>query len=265
MDVKSKATALDNEKLVFNQKLIDTIDTNLKNINTEISQNASKNKEVLSNINENLIHLKNSLPTIEEYKNIIQPVTEELAKNNELIQESTIKLTAAISTIPEGSYGLAIVSGIVGAIVAAIAVICGNFYYFGKLNKKNKKAHNANIALKLLEYFESTSTEYWISECKKDRRNVNINDKEMKLLEVKIKSEFTVLRHCLADFSELLESSESIHKDFIGTFIDDVYDLAMGGEFESNNKKTDKKTTLEISQKCSSLKAILIKYSQHIN
>jgi hypothetical protein len=85
----------------------------------------------------------------------------------------------------------------------------------------------------------------------------------MKLLEVKIKSEFKVLRDSLDAFCFYLQPSQKNHIDAITRFVDEVFDIATGGDFESENKKSEAKITFYISQQCSSLKSILLKYSQH--
>lgn len=175
------------------------------------------------------------------------------------ISSSISGLSEKISTIPDGSYSLAIISGIIGAVVAAFAAGMLNFFYWRHVNKENKKSHFSICALEHLQEFEESALKYWIQ----DKKPSNVT--EMYLLEVKILSQFQVLKSSLSDLISQLPESEKSEKDIINTFIGDVYDVATGGDFESSDKKCEKKTTLNISRICSSLKSTLLKFSQQTN
>ena len=87
----------------------------------------------------------------------------------------------------------------------------------------------------------------------------------MQVLEVKIKSHFQVLQGVLNHFSHSLPDSSKSDKIIIFSFIDNIFDLATGGDFETNNKKASKSTTLKILKECNKLKNLLFKYSKKID
>ncbi|MCW8108383.1 hypothetical protein OPS25_07745 [Alteromonas ponticola] len=178
---------------------------------------------------------------------------------------SNPNLINGVSTIPDGSYGLEITAGIIGAIIAAVAVFTSNNIYFSRVNRHNKKPHYASIALKLLENFEGLVTEYWMTERILDKRRKDENSNDMKLQEIRIKSEFVVLRKSVDTFCELLsKNNEKRDKDNLLVNIGTLYDVALGGEFESDNKKVDVNTTQKLSRLIANLKFLLIKYSQQV-
>jgi hypothetical protein len=262
-----KSDLTNSELLNESQILITSVNDNIEKLSDKFQINCVGNieqhLESLSISNEKLLEFYSRLPTKEEYSISVQNISDVFNNQTETMTDSTTKLVNVIGTIPDGSYGLAITSGIIGAIVAAVAVFSANYFYLRHVNTNNKKAHFANVVLSLLGDFEQSSTKYWISEKVNDKRNKGQNKIEMQMLEVKIKSEFTVLRESLEAFCELLLPSQKKHMDDITKFVDEVYDIATGGDFESENKKSEKRITFYISQQCSSLKSILLKYSQH--
>ena len=214
---------------------------------------------------ETLVENPSTLSPCEGLLNQIDDLNDSINSMKQTYVEENSNLIDAINSIPEGSYPLEITAGVIGALVAAFAVFVFNSIYFKKINAINKKAHYANTTLKLIEYFEETSTNYWISERVKDQRRKNVNNKEMKLLEIKIKSEFLVMRISLERFCELLPSNDSSDSKKISSSVDELYELATGGEFESEDKKSSVKVTKEIAKKCAFLKALMIQHSHHIN
>lgn len=255
------------ELLIKNEQLVEALNNNLEKINLGVRELCSKESEkqisALNSSNEKLVELYSQLLSRAEFNGAIDNMTKAMDNHDQVVTDNTVRLVEAINVIPNGSYGLAITSGIIGAIIASLAAFLANFFYQKHVNKKNKAAHFADIALALLKDFEKTATEYWISEKKRGRRNKNTNETEMKLLEVKIKSEFSVLKACLYEFGNLIEPVSKSHKEQVDKFIDVVYDASMGGDFESENKKSEKSVAVKISKQCATLKSILLKYSQY--
>jgi methyl-accepting chemotaxis protein len=173
------------ELLNESEILITSVNDNIEKLGEKFQSNCIGNIEQhlegFSISQEKLLELYSKLPTKVEYSNSAQNISDVINKQSETISESTTKLVEAISTIPDGSYGLAITSGIIGAIVAAVAVFFANFFYLSHVNSKNKKAHFANVALSLLGDFEKSATIYWISAKIKDKRNKSYNEIDMKL------------------------------------------------------------------------------------
>ena len=178
-------------------------------------------------------------------------------------KEYTSTLSNAISSIPDGSYPLALTSGVIGALVASLAAFLITFFYQKYLNSLNKKSHFADISISILDSFQNTASSYWVKDKITDKRRNNNNEEEMKVLEIRIKTEFTVLKASLHEFKETLtDKKEDVHKQKIKSFINDIYDLATGGDFESENKKSEITIAAKICKQSANMKSILLKYSQ---
>lgn len=259
------------EFLRENQELVAEVKTELLNFKQLLSESDEQNRYILgemekvSKLNGGLLENISQLSKLENISQSIDNLSNTVNSLKETYVINSNDLIKAATTLPDGSYGLEITSGVIGALVAAVAVFIFNLIYFKNINSVNKKAHYSNIALKLLEYFESSATKYWISERIKDKRKKDENDKEMKLLEIKIKSDFSVLRTSLDSFCGLFSNKETIDQKRIIALVDELYDLSTGGNFESDSKVSEPKITNEISNLVSKLKSILIKYSQQVN
>ncbi|MBO2902315.1 hypothetical protein J5H42_16315 [Aeromonas dhakensis] len=166
------------------------------------------------------------------------------------------RINSTISSIPDGSYPLTIVSAVLGALVAAIAAFSFNVMYWRKLNNDNIKSHYANICLKHLATFEKAALQYWIN------NKTNENSQEMQLLEVKIRSTFIVLKSSLDNLSKVV--IDPTDKENISLFTTTIFDVATGGNFESSFKKTERNTCLKISKECSKITTTILKHSQKI-
>ncbi|GAA3923796.1 hypothetical protein [Litoribacillus peritrichatus] len=259
------------EYLKENQEIATDVKAELSSIKQILSESIIQNRETfeeietISKLNEDLPEHTSQLSNLENISDNIDALSNAVNLLKTTFENQSNSLINVATTIPDGSYGLEITSGISGALVAALAVFIFNLIYFKNVNKVNKEAHYSNIALKLLEFFESSATSYWISERIKDKRKKDTNNKEMKLLEIKIKSDFLVLRTSLEKFCNLISIKNSSDSKQILALIDELYDLSTGGEFESDSKVSNPKITSEISKLVSRLKSILIKYSQQIN
>ncbi|MEH8110183.1 hypothetical protein ACEUC8_12445 [Aeromonas veronii] len=164
------------------------------------------------------------------------------------------RINSTVSSIPDGSYPLTILSAVLGALVAAIAAFLFNIAYWRKLNKENFKSHYANICLEHLTTFEKAALQYWIS------NKTNENAQEMQLLEVKIRSTFIVLKSSLDNLSNVVV--DPADKASISTFTTTIFDVATGGNFESSVKKTERNTCLKISKECSKIMTVILRHSQ---
>lgn len=255
------------ELLVKGEQLLASLNKNLEKLNFSSKEFCTKESDkqvsALASSNEKLIDLYSQLLTKAEFNGVIESISGVANQHQQVVSANTSKLVEAINVIPTGSYSLAITSGVVGAIIASVAAFLANFFYQKYVNQKNKSAHFADVALVLLKDFENTAIEYWVSAKIRGTRNKNNNETDMKLLEVKIKSEFLVLKACLSEFSQLVLPVSKSHKEQVDKFIDDVYDECMGGDFESDNKKSEKSVAIKVSKLCARLKSILLKYSQY--
>lgn len=219
--------------------------------------------ENISNLNTASVEIKRNMIDKEHYQFFINKLDTSFIQYSENQKENTSKLVEAISSVPDGSYSLAITSGVIGAIVAAIAALSVNYFYQKYINNENKKSHFADISISILDSFEKTAILYWIEDKIADEKAHNYNSKEMERLELKIKSEFTVLRASLGEFLSSLSEKEFQQKTKVTEIIEKVYDLATGSSFETVDKKCDKSIAAKISTQTARLKSILLKFSQH--
>lgn len=163
-----------------------------------------------------------------------------------------------LESIPEGSYPLAIVSGITGAFVASLTAALFNFLYLKNVNNRNKKRHFCASALASLDEFEDLSIKYWVTE------KGSFNEQDMRLMEVRIKGVFFIMKSSLKEFSEMLSSKEKSEKKAIYDFVYDIYDISTGDGFESSQRPFDKSRAVLISKKCSLMKSKLMRYAHPV-
>lgn len=174
------------------------------------------------------------------------------------VTNKTESLVNAISTVPDGSYPLAIISGFFSALVAAGVAFLINHLYVNYLNKVNEKAYYSDVSLSLLDEFETIAIRYWIAE-KSDS-----NREDMSYFEVKMVSILKVLRTSLKKTNESLSDDEKHCREVISGFSPEVYDLATGEDFQSEDKASNSYIAKKIAAKCSSLKSTLLKHSKEI-
>ena len=239
---------------------IGKITNDYKNFDKDENQ---KSNVQLVELNKTLFQINRSIDTKSDDCQVISArLNKTLVHQVEQQKEYTSTLSNAISTIPNGSYPLALTSGVIGALVASFAAFLITFLYQKYLNNLNKKSHFADISISILDSFQNTASNYWVKDKVTDKRRSNNNDEEMKVLEIRIKTEFTVLKASLNEFKETLTDKDDAHKQKIKNFINDIYDLATGGDFESENKKSEITTAAKICKQSANMKSILLKYSQ---
>ncbi|MBO2617670.1 MULTISPECIES: hypothetical protein [Shewanella] len=229
-----------------------------KNSKTELKSELKHNKTYCLYIENNftnseLISLKK---IINQQGNITYELLgayeREIAKTNNHL----IKIDKTISSIPDGSYPLTIISGLLSACVAAGAAFLLNYLFWRKIRKHNRVSHFAQLSIEHLDLFEKITTEYWSTGYNKNRIAKN------KILEARIKSNFIVLKTCLEEFKKRVPDKFQNDKKIITTFIEDIFEIATGDQFESSQRKPNLSLSKRISVSCSSIKSLLIRYSQ---
>ncbi|HGE6013847.1 TPA: hypothetical protein ACGGR7_002111 [Vibrio cholerae] len=166
------------------------------------------------------------------------------------------KINTTISSVPDGSYALAFTSGILGAISAATAAFSLNYFYWKKLNEYNRLSHFAGVSIKHLNDFENYALSYWTSNAN------NTTSESMIKLEIKIRTQYSILKSSLEELCKKIPKKHKADAEMIITTIEDIFDDATGGNFESASKVRDRKLALKIARKCLNIKTILIKYTQ---
>lgn len=172
--------------------------------------------------------------------------------------ENTKSLVGAISSLPEGSYILALGSAFFSAMVAAGVAFYINHLYVKYLNKVNEKAYYAVVSLSLLDEFESIAVRYWVT------NKSDLNKEDMSVYEVKMVSILKVLRASLENVDTALSDVNESCKEVIQNFSLDVFDLATGDTFQGEDKESNFYIAKKIAAKCSSLKSVLLKHSKEV-
>lgn len=191
---------------------------------------------------------------IKNFVNIDSSILEHGRTLSSGLDDNFSGLVSVVGTVPDGSYWLAMVSGVVGAIVAACATTAFNHIYSKYMNKKNKINYLSKITIEHLTKFEDSVERYW-TEAKNDR-----NISAMERLETKINTQFHSVRHTSNTLVDSLDGKTK-DKDEIVNLIEAIYDYATGETFEQRNRDVNKKVAIRTLRKCSDLKTILYRYS----
>ncbi|HGZ6765027.1 hypothetical protein [Vibrio parahaemolyticus] len=228
----------------------------LLELNNAISQLSAKISQGLSGTEEIVNDLSSS--TLEASEIISESISTSSQLASSVVDKNLSGLAEVVSSIPEGSYPLAFTSGALGALVAAAAAFTLNYFYWKKVNQHNRLSHFASVSIDHLHDFENSSVCYWIS------NENNSSNEEMIKLEIRIRTQFSILKSSLDELCKKIP--ESYHEDSleIKRIIEEMYDDATGGNFESASKVRDRKLALMISRNCLKIKSILIKYSHKI-
>lgn len=171
-------------------------------------------------------------------------------KHNEQIEN----VINAMSSIPSGSYYLAIISG----ISAALAAFLFNYFNWRYLKKINRIAHFSNICISILNSFEDASLNYWLNE-----KNSS-NKLDMEKLEIHISSTFRTLRRTTDVFCESLNLNDKSDSIKIKNIIKELFDASTGGEFEAISRHSSKSVATSTTILCCGAKSILYKHTQQV-
>ncbi|WP_445401801.1 hypothetical protein [Zobellella sp. An-6] len=168
------------------------------------------------------------------------------------LTEHIEKAVDAISTIPDGSYSLAVISG----ITAAMSAFLFNHFNWKYIKKVNRLAHFSNICIKMLTNFEEASLSYWLTD-----KN-NSNQKEMEKLEIHINSTFKMLSGNIDEFCSSLNKKHKSDEKKIKNIRSEIFDIATGGDFQSATRDNSKPVAIKITSLCCQAKSTLYKHSQ---
>lgn len=193
------------------------------------------------------------LPTV----HLEQPITSEvvikdlpnLSVDNELLINTLDEINTTLSSIPDGSYGVTFA----GALFSVLAAFTFNIIYWWVVSlKKGLSTEVAKFEF-ILDRFEESATQYWI------QSHSTGNSQDLLIKEMRIKADHRLLR----------EATERIDKKFFfrkfnrtrATFsetskilLEDLYDCATGGDFESHARKKDTKRCNRIIKLCTQIR-----------
>lgn len=184
-------------------------------------------------------------------------IQSEIASSSSALNDSLSNLGGILSSIPDGSYQLSIVSGVISALVATFAAFIINYLYWRKVNRYNLLSHYADFSIDQLISFKNICIKYWIQDGKQ-------NNSDLVSSEVVMITSYASLNKSIVMISELIPKKYIEDVKEMESLIQEVYDVSTGGDFQSINKGVDKKRAMKVSRLCLELQTILIKYSHRL-
>lgn len=169
------------------------------------------------------------------------------------------EINSTLSDLPSGSYGLAFFSGVIGALVAAFAAFLLNFLFWKKNKLHNRVSHFAALSIIHLEELEDSAVSYWIE----DKTDVNTHC--MQKHEIGIRTRFDMLKSSVGELFERIDTKYASDFNDVNLSLGIIYDAAMGDDFESADKKRNRKIALVTARECGVIRRVLHRYSQFIN
>ncbi|OCH32991.1 hypothetical protein A6E13_11300 [Aliivibrio fischeri] len=167
---------------------------------------------------------------------------------------STINNT--LSSVPDGSYRLALVS----SLSSVIAAFVFNLLYWWAIDKRKKLNRSLKEYLTAIESIEKTATDYWLYPYSKRHK------KKIKIQEIKLHHEIRLLEHYGDIVSKNISwglfpypnnEQKKRMKESADDFSDEIYDLVTGDDFGSEQRKENLKTVALIVQQCTLMKIII--------
>ena len=222
------------------------------------------NKDIanaLENLN-NTLALSCADQAAESYQDIAQAInllndTIAVNANKDNLIQALDKLNTTLSSTPDGS--LTEVLG--GAIFSVIAAFIFNFLYW-KVKERNERLRSAVFEAKdALIDFEDNAVEYWSRDY--DSKNIKTNTVQ----QAKIKANHTLLlstytNRILPNLTRSQKNTEKLAaKKNVQHEIENLFDIATGGEFESSTRKANKKNVSDIIRRCTRIRTRLANIS----
>lgn len=133
------------------------------------------------------------------------------------------------------------------AFLIAFAAYTFNHLHWVYVEKKKKTTRSGSLLIETVENLQNLALDYWST----DHSDIKNQNNKKKIMEIKIRSLCLLLNSLSADFLEKIPSrTESKHLIQIRQFPSKAFDIASGGEFETNNKKEDYNRCAKISKNC---------------
>lgn len=171
-------------------------------------------------------------------------------QNSQVDPDSLINILQQVdntlSSIPDGSYPVAIT----GALCSVIAAFIFNAIYWKVIDLKKKLSSEVSKFEVVLDRFEKTATEYWMYPYSKR------NSKGILIKEMRMKAELRLLRDSHKKIAKriLRSKNKSCFEKIMTKHLSKLYDSATGGDFETTKRKEDLKRCGEIIRICTQLR-----------
>lgn len=179
----------------------------------------------------------------------LKAITDTVSSNsllNENINRSIETLNKILSSQLESSNGFHLPIPIIAAIIGAFSAYSFNYFHWKMVEKKKKNSELLLMLSTLITELETLAVNYWSrDQNKEDRKD-----------EVYIKSRIRLL----TKYKKQINKNKNSNKDIIDdleSFGSDIFDLTTGDDFEMNNRKASKQKAINISYRCSDIRAII--------
>lgn len=138
------------------------------------------------------------------------------------------------------------------AFIGAFSAFLFNYLNWKIIKKKESILKTCSSINQFIDELEKTSIDYWVEDYKEN------NKIKITCSEITIKSRLRLINKYIDILlSESEKSLGEYAKTNIKKFINDVYDIITGGDFESKSRKASNQIANKISIKCSDMRATL--------
>ncbi|WP_390240664.1 hypothetical protein [Vibrio sp. R78045] len=177
--------------------------------------------------------------------------------NSEKLIEVLQELNNTLSSTPSGS----LIELLGGAIFSVIAAFVFNFLYWNAKEKSERLHAAINEAKDALRDFEENSVEYWSN----DYNPTNTKTNTVQQAKIKANHSLLLSTHTNRILPLLNKSQKNIEtanpKKNILIEIENLFDIATGGEFESSSRKANKRNVSDIIRRCTRIRTRLANLS----
>jgi len=139
------------------------------------------------------------------------------------------------------------------ALVGAMSAFFFNWIQW-KLSKRKELISNISFTLiHAIEDYKDVAVNYWMQDYNSKRSF------DSSISEIKIKSSFLQINafsnslKCHIEKSKIRKDKYKNEREIIMKYVDDIYEITQGGDFESVNRKSDKELSTRINSKCTKL------------
>ena len=172
-----------------------------------------------------------------------------LLSNN--ISDAIMHLSTTITSL-HSSTSTTLGQAIFIVFMAAFSAYVFNLLHWMMVNKKQKKAGITTALSKLVDELELLSVTYWLDNYDEKRKL------EIRTTEITIKPKIRLIVRYIKILSAALNSRKSASEiKKLDDFGNDIFELVTGGEFESICRIASPKKAIDISTKCSDVKAMI--------
>lgn len=180
----------------------------------------------------------------------LEAIIESESQSDLAFREGTKGIENAIDQASTFPLGTTLLVAILGSVFAAIAAYVINYLHWSRAKEAEKTENLTKAIIQTVERLELFAIDYWLQPY--DQSKVM----ELETLEINIKSTHASIMSHSSVFQKnrgTQTTSKSLEK-----FVDEIFDIATGGDFESTSRTASKSTATKISKSCETLKINLL-------